>query len=1370
MKKKWMALLMTGALIFQGVFGMGAAQVSANPDEASGGETAYSATDATYGLAAPAAAAAAENVDSIITRVLVKDAKGTVIDAVYNPDNQQRSKLGDAVSIEYEWELPDGHGYTDGSKFEFKVPQEFKIFNPVNGELTIDDGSSIADFTVDLAGNVTIVFNENVDNSRVWGTFTVRTVLSEDIKGSVNVPISFPIQGGEQEALIKLEPKDGTLLKKSGTADKDKSIEWSIDVNTSLDKIDNAAVSDLIPLGLKLEESSIKVYELLPNVDRGPDLGNLVDPGSATYETAVEPDGSGFRVKFNQPSINSAYRIQYTTLVTGEEETVFTNSANLTGDNGISAADDETITITRTPLFTKKDTYYDKETQTVTWRVQYNYGEKTITQAGERLIHDRFNNSMELVDGSVKVLKPGTNVPADDITYKVDPVTDASPGGKNGFDLQFESEVTSAYDIEYQTKAIDRIYKDTQVTNDIFATVGGKERKGSDSFTFKSGIGVKSLGGINYSTKELTWNIVVNEDKQEMTDLVIEDTFTGGGLEFIPGSVQVTSSGTGPAITPTVKADNPDQGFTLTFAGTFTDKYTITYKTKFIPEKSQYLNKATLDWTEKTPGAEYPVQAPFTPNTETQKNGRKVGKSYDPKTKELTWEIVANYNGNSINNAVLTDKLEADQKLLKDEVKVYEATVGANGSVARGAEVTDPAKITEAADNTLRIELGDINSPYVIVFKTKLENVLVVDKVPNTAVLTGDGDKSWSWYADLPIPRGGEYVNKSGTQNGGKIDWKIVINGSQSYVENATIIDTPSPNQILLPDSFELYEAVVNTDKSVTPVGEKLTKDQDYFLAIKTDPENDSQSFELKFAAEFIENAYVLQYSSEIAVSADREEVTNKASFAGEGIKNVSQESSNKIQVRFTDGSGTGSGIRGTLELTKVDKADPTQKLVGATFELLDNGGKLLGEKTTDEEGKLTFTKLRYDQVYSLVETEAPAGYLLNGTPLTVKLDEKAKSTGGITKLTVENEKRTAPPVDPVEPKGKLIIVKVDEGDSTKVLAGATFKLVNSKDEFVGEQTTGDDGKLTFTDLPYDTYSLVETKAPAGYILDGTPHSVTIDEAVENTGGVKEVTVTNEQRTVPPVDPVEPKGKLVITKVDKDDHTKVLAGATFELQDAARAKAPIAVTTDVYGKAVFADLPYGNYILKETAAPAGYLAEGEAERLITIDASLELTDNTLAITVENRKQTTNPGNPGSPSKPSKPSKPSNPSTPGTPNDPSDSVVPTIPGTVINPPVDDTNQGGDVDIPDGSIPADGTDGDKPKGDKPKPDPEKPTDLELDDEGNPLGGTRGDRPSGEEFPGVSVLPKTGEGSTLPFQVAGAALILLGLLLRKKHLERK
>lgn len=1270
MKKKWMTLLMAGALLLQGVFGMGAGQVSANPEEVSGGEAAYSATAATYGPAV--SMAAVENVDSIITKVLVKDAKGTVIDAVYNPDNQERSKLGDAVSIEYEWELSDGHGFTAGSKFEFKVPQEFKIFNPVKGELTIDDGSSIADFTVDTNGNVTIVFNDNVDNSYVQGTFTVRTVFSEEnITGSVNVPIYFPIRGGEQEAKIKFAPKDGTLLKKSGIADKDKSIAWTIDVNTSLDKIGNAVVSDLIPPGLKLEESSIKVYELLPNVDRGPDLGNLVDPSSATYETAVEPDGSGFQVKFIAPSITSAYRIQYTTLVTDEDTAKFTNGAKLTGDNGISAADDETITITRTPLFTKKGTYYDKETQTVTWRVQYNYGEKTISQA-DALVHDRFNNSMELVKDSVKVLKPGTNVPAGDIAYNVNPVTDASSGGKNGFDLQFDSEVTSAYDIEYQTKAINRIYKDTSVTNDIYATVDGKERTGSDSFTFKSGIGVKSFGGVNYSTKELTWKIVVNEDKQPMTDLVIEDTFTGGGLEFIPGSVQVTSSGAGPAITPTVKADKPAEGFSLTFAGMFTDKYTITYKTKFIPEKSQYLNKATLDWTEKTPGVTYPIQAPFTPNIETQKNGRKDGKSYDPKAKELTWEIVANYNGNSIKNAVLTDKLEADQKLLKDEVKVYKATIGVNGSIDRGAEVTDPVKITEAADNTLRIELGDINSPYVITFKTKLDNVLVVEKVPNTAVLTGDDGKPWSWSADLPIPRGGEYVSKSGTQNGGKIDWKIVINGSQSYVENATIIDTPSSNQILAPDSFELYKAVVNTDKSVTPVGEKLMKDQDYFLTIKEDPENDSQSFELKFAGKSIDGAYILQYSSEIAVSADREEATNKVSFAGDGIKYVTQEYTGKITVRFTDGSGTGSGIRGSLELTKVDKADPSQKLAEATFELLDSDGKLLGEKTTDADGKMTFTKLRYDQVYSLVETKAPAGYLLNGQAMTVKLDEKAKLTGGITKITVENEKRTAPPVDPVDPKGKL----------------------------------------------------------------------------------------------------------VITKVDKDDHAKVLAGATFELQDAARAKAPIAVTTDLYGKAVFSDLPYGTYILKETVAPAGYLVEDEAERLITIDASLELADNTLAITVENRKKTTNPGNPGSPSKPDKPSKPSKPSDRITPNTPTaDPDVPTNPGTVINPPVDDTNLGGDenAEIPDGSIPADGTDGDKPKDDKPKgdkakSDPENPTDLELDDDGNPLGGTRGDRPSGEEFPGVSVLPKTGEGSTLPFQVAGAVLILLGLLLRKKHLERK
>ncbi len=57
-------------------------------------------------------------VDSLLTKVTVKEIPSwTVIDAVYNPDRVERSQLGDAVRLEYEWALKWSL-YKSGDTFE----------------------------------------------------------------------------------------------------------------------------------------------------------------------------------------------------------------------------------------------------------------------------------------------------------------------------------------------------------------------------------------------------------------------------------------------------------------------------------------------------------------------------------------------------------------------------------------------------------------------------------------------------------------------------------------------------------------------------------------------------------------------------------------------------------------------------------------------------------------------------------------------------------------------------------------------------------------------------------------------------------------------------------------------------------------------------------------------------------------------------------------------------------------------------------------------------------------------------------------------------------------------------------------------------
>src|SRR5690606_37824085 len=128
-----------------------------------------------------------------------------------------------------------------------------------------------------------------------------------------------------------------------------------------------------------------------------------------------------------------------------------------------------------------------------------------------------------------------------------------------------------------------------------------------------------------------------------------------------------------------------------------------------------------------------------------------------------------------------------------------------------------------------------------------------------------------------------------------------------------------------------------------------------------------------------ISSAYILEYQSFIH-ALDKDKVTNSVSLQGDrlttGIREVTQE----IVVRTSTGSGTGEGVTGSLEITKVDKSDVSKALAGAKFALYDEGGKrqpLI--QTTNAEGKILFSKLLYDH-YILEELAAPAGYVIDQT------------------------------------------------------------------------------------------------------------------------------------------------------------------------------------------------------------------------------------------------------------------------------------------------------------------------------------------------------------------------------------------------------
>ncbi|MGQ0437336.1 MSCRAMM family protein, partial [Bacillus sp. B-TM1] len=170
--------------------------------------------------------------------------------------------------------------------------------------------------------------------------------------------------------------------------------------------------------------------------------------------------------------------------------------------------------------------------------------------------------------------------------------------------------------------------------------------------------------------------------------------------------------------------------------------------------------------------------------------------------------------------------------------------------------------------------------------------------------------------------------------------------------------------------------------------------------------------------------------------------------------------------------------LTGQFEVVKVDANDKTKLLSGAEFAVYKDGKKV-AELKTDESGKVMSPKLPLGE-YTVKETKAPEGYKLSNKEWKVTIQNENE----IVKLEVENEKIL----------GSLQIIKTDDKDQTKRLAGAEFTLKDVKGNVVKEGITTDkSGTVKVDGLVPGEYTLEETKAPEGYELTKQVIHVTVD-------------------------------------------------------------------------------------------------------------------------------------------------------------------------------------------------------------------------------------------------------------------------------------
>ena len=185
--------------------------------------------------------------------------------------------------------------------------------------------------------------------------------------------------------------------------------------------------------------------------------------------------------------------------------------------------------------------------------------------------------------------------------------------------------------------------------------------------------------------------------------------------------------------------------------------------------------------------------------------------------------------------------------------------------------------------------------------------------------------------------------------------------------------------------------------------------------------------------------------------------------------------------------------------------------------------------------------------------------------------------------------------------RGRIEGHKVD--DKSEPLENAVFGLFTadcvkfSRDTAIMTFTSDENGYFVFDEIPYGEYIIHEIEAPTGYILSDESYPVTVSED----GDVVEITAVNKPITVE------------ISK--RDVYGNELVGAEMVLENADGEIVDKWTSDDT--NHVVSKLGAGEYVLKEIAAPDGYVIATDIKFSIDVYGNVTVENVEATVTSEN---------------------------------------------------------------------------------------------------------------------------------------------------------
>ena len=325
------------------------------------------------------------------------------------------------------------------------------------------------------------------------------------------------------------------------------------------------------------------------------------------------------------------------------------------------------------------------------------------------------------------------------------------------------------------------------------------------------------------------------------------------------------------------------------------------------------------------------------------------------------------------------------------------------------------------------------------------------------------------------------------------------------------------------------------------------------------------------------------------------------------------------------------------IKVVKVDaETGKTIPYAGAGFQIYDpDGNKVSMTFTyptpttidtfyTDADGQLvTPEKLDYGKEYSLVEVQAPYGYVLDSTPVSFDVtEENSTQEGGITLIKVDKPNMAQKGTISVEKTGEVFFgvnVSGEEDEDViyqpvykvKGLAGAVYEITADEDvitpdgtlryhkgDVVDTVTTDEDGTAKSKELYLGKYNVVETKAPTGMVINKEKHSVELTYAGQDVAVTETATSFVNERQKVKISLEKILEQDEIFGIGKNNEIKNISFGLYAKEDVVSSSGTVIpadglieiITLDENEAATAnTDLPFGSYYIKEIATDEHYI-------------------------------------------------------------------------------------------------------------------------------------------------------------------------------------